>query len=1094
MKKKNYKTLAGALAIVVFYLTAAIVFAYVILEAMAHATNTHATLFDNWWQTLLFVADVICVGGIVFCVVMLFVKRNVHEAVAASGKRNKLFNCSLWGMLSTFFAILLVIVFVGDVVAASYESLINKELGINPYKIVNNDTDDLSAAEYYKSDYYLEDGSYDHEAMRQNSLNVSERIDDESAVLLWNNDNTLPLTEGSAVSLFGIAQLAYLLGGEGSGHVAAAPSIRFRNALEDVGFKVNAKLVQAYTMVQSGKGMRIKSSPDGDPNCSEFLVNDLDWAEINSSRMGNIESTLASYGDAAIMTVARNGAENGDTFFQTDECLDKCYLDLSVDEADVLQHLKDLKAAGKIKKIVLLLNSATPMQMKNIVNYDIDACVWVGMGGNPSFKSIANILSGKANPSGKLVDIYANDIDSAPANENIRGYIFSEYSNKLPAQAQYSYNKHYIVYQEGIYVGYRYYETRYEDSVLGTGNADSTAGVQTSADGWKYTQEVAFPFGFGGSYTSFEYSGYSVTKSGDDYKVNLTIKNTGGVAGKDVMQVYLQKPYTQYDKTNKMEKASVELAAYAKTKLLAPGESQQLTVTVEGSQLACYDAYGKGTYILEKGNYYIAVGTDSHNALNNILAKKGYSSSDGMDYDGNDKLAHEVRIDRDDFTKYSVSETTGNKIVNQFSDADLNLYEHTQDQRITYLSRSDWKSTYPSTVILKCIDEGMVEDMQYVHAVPDSDEEMPTTGTVTFEGGKLTIAMLMELAYDDPKWEDLLNQLTVEEMSMLCTYGGGSIAGLESIAMPLSRAKDGPCGISIANPVLRSMMAFPSAVNQAATWNDDLVEELGNAFGLEILHVGYTEIYGPGTNTHRSPYSGRNWEYFSEDGFIAGKMFAAETRGLSKRGIITCAKHFALNDQEKYRCGVTTWANEQTIREIYLRSFEIGVKEGKCNGMMSSLNRIGTTWAGKHCGLLTEVLRNEWGYIGIVETDAAVGVHMTAPNIYAEGVVAGNDLWMGGGSDGVFNAYKNNAKVINAARESAHRLIYTVLHSNAMNGVTSSTRIVKVATWWEQALDIGKIVSVVAFSLTASMLVASIVITILSNKKNKLTGENYEKD
>ena len=587
MKKKNYKTLAGALAIVVFYLTAAIVISYVILEAMARATNTHATLFDSWWQTLLFVADVLGAAGIVFCIVMLVLKRNVHEPVATAAKHSKLFNCSVWGMLSTFFAILLVIVFVGDVVAGNYESLINKELGLNPYTLVNNDTDDLSAAEYYKSDYYLEDGTYDHEAMRQNSLDVSERVDDESAVLLWNNDNTLPLGKGSSVSLFGIAQLAYLLGGEGSGHVAAAPSIKFKNALEEVGFKVNAKLLQAYTMLQSGKGMRTKASPDGDPNCIEFLVNDLDWATINSSRMGNIEGTLTNYGDAAIMTVSRNGAENGDTFFETDECLEKCYLDLSVDEADILQHLKDLKSAGKIKRIVLLLNSATPMQMKNIVNYDIDACVWVGMGGNPSFKSIANILSGKANPSGKLVDIYAYDVDSAPANENIRGYIFSEYSNKLPAQAQYSYNKHYIVYQEGIYVGYRYYETRYEDSVLGEGNANADAGVYTSTAGWNYTQEVAFPFGFGGSYTTFEYSGYGVTRSGDDYKVTMTIKNTGSVAGKDVMQVYLQKPYTQYDKNNKIEKASVELAAYAKTKLLAPGESQQLTVTVDGSQLAC---------------------------------------------------------------------------------------------------------------------------------------------------------------------------------------------------------------------------------------------------------------------------------------------------------------------------------------------------------------------------------------------------------------------------------------------------------------------------------------------------------------------------
>lgn len=969
----------------------------------------------------------------------------------------KIFQKSVWCMLTAFFSIMLAVAIVGNYIASQYSAQINGMFDINPYEKVDVDGANKDT-EYYKSSFYKEDGSYDDNAMRANSLKVSTQAAVESSVLLWNKNNALPLAKDSKINLFGISSSNYIVSEDGSGKLSPLITQTIKSACEDNGLKVNAKLANAYKLLKAqGYGRAYVEVPE--INCyHEYSINEAPWSAIDGTTLGNVTGSL--YQDAAIMIISRVNGEDQDTYkftnsgFVEDDCFDDNYMDLSANEAEILQKLVEQKNANKISKVILLINSANAVQFKNISNYDIDACLWVGVGGNASYNQIGQLLSGNATPSGHLSDTFVYDSFSAPATENFGDFTFTSKGSGLPRDESYTHNTKYVVYQEGIYVGYRYYETRYADLVANKGNANSTKGVKAGEGGWSYGDEVAFPFGYGMSYTDFEYSNFSVSKVGKNYEVSLTIKNTGSVySGKDVMQVYIQKPYTEYDKTNKIEKSAVELVGFNKTKNLAPNESQTLKVTVNGEDFKTYDAYGQKTYILEEGDYYLAVGTDAHNALNNILANDE-SNVSKMDETGNKNFSKKITVEEDDFETYSKSSVTSYDITNQFDNADINLYEGTSNQKITYLSRSDWAGTYPSAVSLACTSSRMVADMQYGTKIEeDPQAEIPKYNTVG-EYGELTLAMLMDLEYNNPYWEALLDQLTWEESNLLCSTGSNSMAGAESVAAPGLKAKDGPFGIGIPNRNVddSSVFAFPCEVNLSAMWNQDLIEEVGKAFGLEILHVGYTEIYGPGANIHRSAFSGRNAEYFSEDGFLSGKMLASEVRGLQSIGVVVATKHFLLNDQERNRYGVTVWANEQSIREIYLKAFEAGVTEGKMNGVMSSFNRIGCTWAGTHKGLLTEVLRNEWGFIGAVETDAGVGAHMLVAKAKASAIVAGQDYWMCGGSATEWNAYKTNATVCQAIREACHRILYTQLHSNAMNGVSTTAKIVRITTWWEASL------------------------------------------
>lgn len=999
----------------------------------------------------------------------------------------KILKISLWSLLTVFFAIMFAAVMLAESITGEYALWINNFLKIDPYSKVTGEEESEQDMRYYTSDYEFIDSEgnlyYDDEAMREHSIQTSLKAATDGSVLLWNNGGALPLGEGAKISFFGGASMSYLYHGGGSGYVQITTNETLKSACEseEYGLKVNGVLWNAYKQSNYSRGS--KSGLGSDKNYLEYTINEIPWTRISTA----VNSSIKNYGDAAVMVISRMNSENGDTFFRATECLDENYLDLSKTEESVLKELVNLRNNGSVKKVILLINSPAAMQFKHISKLGLDACLWVGMGGSASYKQVAALLSGKANPYGRLTDTYVYDNDSAPATVNFGDFTFTQTDSRVPANTDYSCNNKYVVYQEGIYVGYRYYETRYEDAVLGQGNADSAAGVKAGAGGWSYADEVAYPFGYGDSYTDFTYTNFTKPRKTDGgYEVSLTVKNTGsGYSGREVMQVYLQKPYTDYDRTNGIEKASVELVGFAKTPELAPGESATLTVTVPEYEFKTYDSYNSGTYILEKGDYYLAAGVNAHDALNNILAAKGKTVSDGMDKNGNSAFAHKITVSKDDFKKYSVSPYTKKAITNQFDNADLNLYDGTEGQEVTYLSRSDWESTYPQPVQLSCTGDIMANDMQYGE-YPNADpaDEMPIFGTVTSPMGKLTLPMLKDLAFDDPTWEDFLNQLTWEDANKLVTNGANQHVAVIDLIVPPMWTDDGPCGIRQKRvpPPAGSMMAFPCNSLIGCTWDTEIVKDLGDAFGMEIMHVGYTGIWGTGANIHRTAYSGRNWEYFSEDGFISGKMFAAHTAGLQQRGVIAFTKHFALNDQERNRYGETVWANEQTIREVYLKAFEAGVTEGKANGIMSSLTRIGCTWAGRHKGLLTGVLRTEWGFTGICETDAKAGEHQWNDHASACAVIAGQDLWLGSGSADAFNEYRDNATVCKAIREACHRIVYNRLHSNAINGYSTNTKIIYNTPWWVTALKTVQIVSGIITGACLAMAVASIVINKVKEK------------
>ena len=1107
-----YGFLAGFCSIFALYLTVAVVAVYLVMDRIEAETQSRAGLFDTWWQTLLFILAVFFVVCTILMLVMKLASLKSQKRGRGkmnNGFKNLLFNKTLWSLSSIFFALTFAILSVGQLALKENEGNINYALGITTWEQVTSE--EGGDSEYFKSPYMKADGTYDDKAMRAASMAISRKAAAEGMVLLWNNDNALPLAENEKLSFFGVSSKAnnWHYTGHGSGRVTITPSDfpDLKATFESEGkYTVNPTLWNSYANKQVYK---LLSNPyENDRHYREFKVGEKAWSQVESAA----GSSFAQYGDAAIYFIGRSGGEDADTWFDSsravnaskgwydEEHTDNNYLDLTKNERDTLAALSALKGTT-FNKIILVLNTGAAMNMQTIKDYDIDACLWAGMGGNASFSALYDVMSGAVNPSGRLIDTYVYNNDSAPSAVNTGPFMFTR-SGDLPADNynSNSYNHHYIVYQEGIYVGYRYYETRYEDSVLGKGNAATTAGAVNSASEWKYQEEVAFPFGYGLSYTDFQYSNYKVTEKNGDYHVSVTVTNIGTKKGSTPVQIYLQKPYTDYDKQYNIEKASVELVGYTKTDVLNPGQSKEYTVVVDDYEFKTYDAYNKKTYILEKGDYYLAVGKNAHDALNNILDAKSASMTVdtnkivdeyGKKISGDSDMVYKKTIADDDYVIFSKS-PTGHTVTNQFDTADINIYEGTADQKITYLSRDDWQGTYPqSHVLMQARNATFVHDMQTAPGLEeDPNATMPIYDTVTYEGGALSIIMLKDLDYDNELWYHLLNQMTWEENIKLCGIGNHVINAVQSVVAPEVIAQDGPAGVKVSTTEeVETFMAFPAGVTLAATFNDALVEDVMEAFGLEMLHSGCGEIYGTGTGVHRSAYGGRNWEYFSEDGFISGKILVAEVKGLQSKGAIINIKHFVLNDQEIYRCGTATFANEQAIREIYLKAFEAGVTEGHANGVMSSLNRIGPTWAGRHKGLLTEVLRNEWGFMGFVETDAASGNYMSPGPVRAEAVVAGNDLWLAGNSNAtvLWGDYKDNATVCTALRESAHRLLYTVLHSFSMNGIKSSTRFVYNEPFYYGIVSTAQTISAIVAIVSVAMFALSLVLNRDKSRKTNWT-------
>lgn len=897
---------------------------------------------------------------------------------------------------------------VGNAYASTYSDLISVYLDQPTQKVVSAEGTD---AEYFTSDFTSDEDRQAYLA------EVGTRISEEGITLL-DNDGSLPLSSGARISVFGQDAVDPVYGGGGAGSVDASKAVDLEQSLTEAGFEINPTLWDFYAD-GAGAGYR-KTTPDVYGQ-GEFAVNEVP----QSAYTDEVTSSYADYADAAVVVLGRSGGESGDLAMVPDAD-GSTYLQLTQDERDLLDTV-----TGEFDTVVLVLNTQNPVELGFLDEYPIGATVWVGAFGETGAAAVGEVLSGAVNPSGSLVDTYAYDSLSAPSTANLGSYAI--------ANSEVAMGSSYMVYAEGVYVGYRYYETRYEDTVLGA----------TGTGAFDYATQVQFPFGFGGSYTTFDWSGYTVTEGDDAFEVAVTVTNSGDVAGKDVVQVYLQQPYTEYDRENGVEKPAVELAGYAKTADLEPGASETVTVAVPKELMKAYDADGAGTYVVDAGDYYLAAGTDAHVALNNILAAKGSTAADGMTADGDAAFAWSTAVDALDATTYAVSAETGEAITNQFADVDLRSY----DEGFTYLSRGDWTGTWPTTYADGewTAPEQLLADLE----IPDVDDpgaEQPVTGTVSEEYGELSAATLRDEAYDSPSWDALLDQMTVTELDELTRVGGYATKRVDSIQLPATVDKDGPAGISDTLVGGQSGMGYPPAIVLASSWNDDLAREFGAAIGEDSLDLGVTGWYGPAMNIHRSPYSGRNFEYYAEDGLLSGGIGAAVVEGAQSKGVLVFVKHFALNDQETNRIGLATFADEQAVRQLYLVPFEMAVRDGEARGMMASMNRLGARWSGAHSGLMTATLRDEWGFQGLVVTDQASFDVFVYEDLRA-GLAAGTDLWLNTDANlWKLSGDQMTPSVVSDMRTAAHNIAYAVTASNAMNGLAADSTLVAVTPLWKWAL------------------------------------------
>lgn len=920
-----------------------------------------------------------------------------------------------WKVLTLVSAPLTVILIVLAVFCTIFDNSLSIFVGGTFNNIKNRDENAI----YYKMDFDSQ------EEMVHYGENLCKQVEAEGAALLLNENGALPLAAGSKVSCFSTSSVNLVYGGTGSGNIDASKANTLKGSLEIAGMEVNQTLWDFYL----GLDEQYKRKKGGTIATASATAAECPW-ELYTDE---VKDSVIPYGDAAIVVISRIGGEGADLDHR-----DVNYLALDETERGMMEQVAAMKAGGSVKKVILLINSANALQVDFLKDntYKIDACLWIGDVGISGIDAVGEILAGKVNPSGSLVDTYCYNNYAAPAMVNFVPVAYEGSSDSdVPEKA-----RTYMVYQEGIYVGYKYYETRYEDYVMKKGNAGD----------YDYRADVAFPFGYGLSYTEFAYSGMEVSyhSDTDQFEVSVTVTNTGDTyAGKETVQVYVQSPYTAYDVKNGVEKASVALCGFGKTDVLEPGGSQTLQIFVDKRDLASYDAYGCGTYMLDKGDYYFTAATDAHNAVNNILAAKGYRAKDGrMDADGKKELAYKWKNAKQDTSSYAAS-LNGTPITNQLSDSDINLSEDLDGQKITYLSRSDWEGTFPTEAVKLRLTEKLaakLQDVQY-DAADYETVEMPVLGA---DNG-LKLVDLIGASYDDPKWDELLDQLSFDDMVSLIGDSFHWTMPIESVQAPGTRDENGPQGLTASlfkageeeGKTALVATAFTSEDVMAATFNTDLMYEIGRVIANNCISAEIACLYGPGSNMHRTPYGGRNFEYYSEDSFLSGEMSKHEVQAMTDRGIFVVLKHFALNDCEQDRIGLGVWLSEQAAREIYLKAFQGAVEESDA-GLMVAYTRWGAIWSGGNRGLMTNIVRQEWGKKGLNITDNVLTNYVNGVDGMMAGGVSTFDAMMPFVTRQL-PKYKKDPVIVTAMKEACHQNLYSIANSAGMNGVGPETVIKK---------------------------------------------------
>ncbi len=844
------------------------------------------------------------------------------------------------------------------------------------------------------------------EETSEESKELVQKIAEEGIVLLKNEDNMLPLAENSSLNVFGWASTNPCYGGTGSGSLSDAyPTVSLLQGLEDAGFRLNTELSDFYTAYRADRpevGMSEQDWTLPEPTAASYTEEMLDNAKAFSdtamvviTRVGGEGADLPT--DVSQVTYEDNSAEYKD--FEAGEH----YLQLSRTEKDMLNLVCE-----NFDNVVLVYNGANPMELGFVNEYSqIKSAIWCAGTGQSGFEALGEIVAGEINPSGKTVDTFVSDLTETPTWNNFGSFVYDNvdeykyiHTNRRTGAKSTRFPT-FVNYVEGIYVGYRFYETAADEGLI------------------DYDKTVVYPFGYGLSYTSFTQEMGDLTEQDGTISFDVTVTNTGDVAGKDVVEVYYNPPYTN----GGIEKASANLIAFDKTDLLEPGASETVTISFSAEDMASYDEKGAGCYVLEAGDYEISIKSDSHNKIDS----RTYTVADSITYDEDNARS-----------------TDAQAAVNHFDYA---------EGEVTYLSRADGFANYAEAtaapenysmsdeVKAVFINNGVYDPEKY----NDASDEMPTTGA---KNG-MTLAELRGASYDDERWETLLDQLTISDMDTMIALGGYQTAAAASVDKASTVDCDGPASINN-NFTGVGSVGFPSAVMIASTWNTDLALEFGESIGKMADEMDVSGWYAPAMNTHRSAFAGRNFEYYSEDGVLAGRIAANAVIGAEEYGVYAYIKHFALNDQETNRnVMLCTWANEQSIREIYLRPFEIAVKDGGAKAVMSSFNYVGAEWAGASSALCNTVLRDEWGFRGFVLTDYF--------GVYG---YMNSDQAIRGGTDCMLVAYDtetnhvkdtSSATGVKAMRQACKNIMYTVVNSRAYAAENLNTGL---PTWQIMAIVI----------------------------------------
>lgn len=1026
--------------------------------------------------------------------------------------------------LSAIFCSLFVLMLCLTSVANANSSVINRQLGTTAFITKTSDST-ISDTTYYKSEFSSV------EELENAKHELAAAIGAEGSVLLKNSESALPLDkEVEKVTVWGLNSLFPTLGGlMGS---PASPStgagqnaVGILDALGMKGVQFNGEFPgfygQNYDSVRKSSlfgaqipGHSLTVSFDTIPTPADsYQIGELPASAYSSELLESADDTAAiifltrDSSEAADYTTAMTSDPSGNTFTTP--------LSLSAYEREMIALAKEHSNG----KIIVLLNTVAVMEIEELKqDPDIDAILWVGLPGIYGFEGVADVLLGNESPSGHLVDTYAVSSLSAPAMVNFGLHSYENYSGAAGSPlVKDNLADYYLVESEGIYIGYKYYETRYEDTVLGQGNADSSAGASNGKT-WNYADEISYPFGYGMSYTTFEQELKDVKVNvGGESSAIVKVTNTGDVPGKDVVQLYVQAPYTQ----GGLEKAAIQLVNFGKTGVLQPGESAELTIEFNPQYFASYDEKlvkedgTAGAWVLDEGDYYFTVGNGAHEAINNVLAKKLGSEEGLITVNDPETISADnvvlISLKRD-------TETYSANVRNALQDADLNNYI---PGAVEYTTRSDWTKGWTPVAGFSATEEMLPTLQNRSRQLTPNDDYSVVWGA---ENG-LKLANMMQfdeagnytgvLDIDDPQWDSLLQQITLPEAINFLENCTDEFDAIGSIGIGNVYTNDGPLGFvndqvsgyaakwdaSLSNEptyvgpddpyAVWTLAEMPTEPVVASTFNPELVRREGELFGEDGLWTNISGMMGPGVNLHTAVYCGRAHEYYSEDAMLTNRMASELAAGTWSRGTWAVMKHFAINDMEYNRTGLSTFFNEQSARENGIRAFQGPVASGNTFGIMSAYNRIGTTFAGGHEGLMKQILRNEWGYKGWVVTDyAAAGFDYMnwLDNIYAGGggclCTSANFSTSEHGSMG---DDRNQSSLLadtafqHEMQQALRYYLYVFANSNAMNGISPDTTVVRVATWWEKALK----GTDVALGVLSALTLVGYAVSAAKQKKSK---------